>query len=217
MKVALYARVSTPDQNVETQLRALWRFIEARGWELHREYVDVGYSGKTDSRPELDAMLRDARARKFKVVLVWKFDRMFRSVEHMIDILQEFRALEIDFISMTENIDTTTPAGRLMYHLLASFSEFERDLIRERTIAGMARARAAGKHIGRMPRLVDVEHVRELRKDHSFRQIAKITGISVGRLYSALQEPVQKGRDSLLNASLTTECTEITETLNPES
>jgi DNA invertase Pin-like site-specific DNA recombinase len=193
MKVALYARVSTPDQTVETQLHALWRFCEARGWDVHREYVDVGISGAKAVRPELDAMMRDARALKFKTVVVWKFDRLFRSVEHMLQALEEFRALGIDFVSMTESVDTTTPMGKMVFTFLAGIAEFERELIRERTRAGLARARAAGKRVGRPRRPVDAAKVRELKQEHSWKQVSKILQIPVTTLYRACGV-VPKGR-----------------------
>jgi DNA invertase Pin-like site-specific DNA recombinase len=199
MKIAIYARVSTPEQTVETQLRALWRFSEARGWDVHREYVDVGVSGSRAAKPEFDLLMKDARALRFKVVLVWKFDRVFRSVQHMLQALQEFRELGIDFVSMTEAIDTTTAAGKMVFTMLAAVAEFEKDLIRERTRAGLARARAAGKRIGRPRRLVDVAQVEELHQDHSFRQISKMLHIPVATLHAALCQPVQKGSGSFPN------------------
>jgi DNA invertase Pin-like site-specific DNA recombinase len=199
MKVAVYCRVSTPDQSVETQLHALWRFVEARGWDIHREYIDIGISGEKASRPELEALMQDAAALRFKVVLVWKFDRLFRSVEHMVQALQQFRSLGIDFVSMTEAIDTTTPAGKMVFTMLAAVAEFEKDLIKERTRAGLERARAAGKRIGRPRRSVDRAKVGELRKEHSYREISKMLHIPVGTLHAAMQEPVQKGTGEFTN------------------
>jgi DNA invertase Pin-like site-specific DNA recombinase len=196
MPVAIYARVSTGEQDVTNQLHQLYRYCEARGWELHREYVDVGLSGAKADRPELEALMRDARSLKFKCVLVWKFDRLFRSVEHMLGALAEFRSLGIDFVSLTESIDTTTPAGKMVFTMLAAVAEFERDLARERTCAGMERARTAGKRIGRPPLALDLARARRLRNDPehpmSFRQIAKEMRVSVGKLHQALQEPIQK-------------------------
>ena len=193
MTVALYARVSTAEQSVETQLRALYAYVEARGWKIFREYTDVGYTGASAARPDLDALMRDAAACRFKVVLVWKFDRLFRSVAHMVEALQHFHALGIDFISLTESIDTTTPAGKMVFTMLAAVAEFERDLIRERTQAGMARARAAGRRIGRPSVALDVPRARELLKDHSYRQAAKLLRVSVGKLHAAIVQPVHLG------------------------
>jgi DNA invertase Pin-like site-specific DNA recombinase len=199
VKVALYARVSNPEQTVETQLQALWRFAEARGWEIYREYVDVGISGAKAVRPELEALMKDAAALKFKVILVWKFDRLFRSVAHMLQALQEFSALGIDFVSMTEAIDTTTPAGKMVFTMLAAVAEFEKDLIRERTRAGLDRARRAGKRIGRPPRPVDVAKVRELKKAHSWREVSKIMHVPVPSLFRAIASTVPKGSESFRN------------------
>jgi len=200
MKVAIYARVSTTDQNAETQLRPMWSFCQARDWQVYREYVDVGYTGKTAFRPELDLLMRDASALKFKAVMVWKFDRLFRSVHHMLDTLQQFRTLEIQFVSMTEAVDTTTPVGKMVYTMLASVAEFERDLMRERTQAGMARARASGKHIGRPPRLIDLARVAQLQAEHwSLRKISKALKIPLTTLCDALPNPVRKGIESFPN------------------
>jgi DNA invertase Pin-like site-specific DNA recombinase len=139
--VALYARVSTTDQNCEMQLDDLRRFAGQRLGRAY-EYVDVGVSGTQRRRPQLDALLKDAHKRLFDVVLVWKFDRFARSVKHLVDSLEEFRALGIDFISYTEGIDTTTPSGELLFHIMGAVAQFERDLIAERVRAGIAHARA---------------------------------------------------------------------------
>ena len=149
MRIAIYARVSTMEQSPLMQLDALRAFAKARGWEIHREYVDQGVSGATAARPFLEAMMRDAVSMKFKAVVVWKFDRLFRSVTHMLDALEHFRSLGIEFVSLTEAIDTTTPAGKMVFTFLAAMAEFERDLACERTKAGMDRARAAGHRKGR--------------------------------------------------------------------
>jgi DNA invertase Pin-like site-specific DNA recombinase len=180
MRVALYARVSTKDQSAEMQVQALRAYCKARGWETHHEYVDEHVGGATRKRPALQSMMRDAAAKKFDGVLVWKFDRLFRSVSDMLDYLERFRCLAIEFISLTEAIDTTTPAGRMVYTLLAAMGEFERELTFKRTIAGVARARAAGKHLGRPAAVMDDKFLLELRSgDHplSFAAIAKKTGI----------------------------------------
>jgi DNA invertase Pin-like site-specific DNA recombinase len=159
--VALYARVSTADQNAETQLTALRRYCEAKGWAVAAEYVDT-VSGTVADRPRLSAMMEPASLRKVDAVLVWKFDRLFRSVQHMMTALDQFRTMGVDFVSVTECIDTTTPAGRFVYTLLAAVGEFEKDLIRERTRAGLARARAEGKRIGRPRVVLDAEEARRL-------------------------------------------------------
>jgi len=150
MRAALYARVSTTDkgQDVDLQLNELREFAQRRGFEAI-EYVDQGVSGSKTKRPSLDEMLKAARARKIDVVVVWKLDRLGRSLVHLLHMLNEFEVLGVAFISLREQIDMTTSAGRLMAHLMGAFAEFERDLIKERVRAGIATARGKGRHIGR--------------------------------------------------------------------
>lgn len=150
-RVAIYARVSTGEQNPEAQLRELCAYAEHRGFPITREYVDQA-SGDVRRRrraPEFEALMADARRRRFDCVLVWKYDRFARTLGALIAALQEFRDLGIDFISHTQAIDTTTPMGRLFFHVIGSFAEFERDVIVERVKAGLANARAKGKRLGR--------------------------------------------------------------------
>jgi DNA invertase Pin-like site-specific DNA recombinase len=184
--VALYARVSTLDQNCEVQLEDLRRFASKR-FARYCEYTDAGVSGTQRHRPQLDALMRDARRRLFDAVLVWKFDRFARSLKHLIESLDEFSALGIDFISLTEGVDTTTPAGQLLFHIVGAVAQFERDLIAERVRAGMAHARAMGKRIGRPRAIVDVEAVSKLREGgQSLREIAASLNIPVSRVRRAL-------------------------------
>lgn len=184
--VALYARVSTLDQNCEVQLQDLRRFAGQR-FSPYQEYIDVGVSGAQRHRPQLDILMKDARKRRFDVVLVWKFDRFARSLKHLIESLDEFSALGIDFVSYTEGVDTTTPAGQLLFHIVGAVAQFERDLIAERVRAGLAHARAMGKHIGRPRAKVDVEAVRDLRSQgKSLRTIATALGVPVSRVRRAL-------------------------------
>ncbi len=186
--VALYARVSTADQNCAIQLDDLRRFAGQRLGRAY-EYVDVGVSGAQRHRPKLDALLKDARKRLFDVVLVWKFDRFARSVKHLVDSLEEFRALGIDFISYTEGVDTTTPSGELLFHIMGAVAQFERDLIAERVRAGIAHARAMGKHIGRPRAPVDAERVLALRGEgKSLRSIAKTLAVPVSRVRRSLTQ-----------------------------
>jgi DNA invertase Pin-like site-specific DNA recombinase len=186
--VALYARVSTTDQNCEMQLDELRRFAGQRLGRAY-EYVDVGVSGTQRRRPQLDTLLKDAHKRLFDVVLVWKFDRFARSVKHLVDSLEEFRALGIDFISYTEGIDTTTPSGELLFHIMGAVAQFERDLIAERVRAGIAHARAIGKHIGRPRALIDSERVTALRREgKSLRGIARTLAVPVSRVRRALTQ-----------------------------
>jgi DNA invertase Pin-like site-specific DNA recombinase len=185
--VALYARVSTLDQNCELQLADLRRYAQQRFGQSY-EYVDEGVSGGQRRRPQLDGLVRDAHKRLFDVVLVWKFDRFARSLKHLIDALEEFRVLGIDFISFTEGIDTTTPSGQLLFHVVGAVAQFERDLIAERVRAGMAYARAMGKKLGRPHAVVDREMVAQLRvQGLSLRIIARTLNVPVSRVRRALK------------------------------
>jgi DNA invertase Pin-like site-specific DNA recombinase len=152
VKAAIYARVSTLDQEPENQLAELHRYTEARGWTAV-EYLDRGVSGAKESRPALDRLVTDARRRKFDVLVVWRLDRLGRNLRHLI-LLLELSALGVSFVSLGQGIDTGTPAGRLQLHLLAAIAQFERERIVERVRAGMARARTQGKHVGRPGRQV---------------------------------------------------------------
>src|SRR5437899_4312108 len=152
MKAAIYARVSTVDQEPENQLQELRRYVGARGWTAS-EYVDRGVSGAKDRRPALDQLLTDARRRRFDVLACWRLDRLGRNLKHLITLLEELQALGVAFVSLAEGIDATTPAGKLQMHILGAIAEFERERIRERVMAGLARVRAAGRRLGR-PRTV---------------------------------------------------------------
>jgi DNA invertase Pin-like site-specific DNA recombinase len=148
MKVAIYARVSTADQTCDNQLIELRRYVEARGWTA-QEFVDSGVSGSTDKRPALDALIRDAKRRRFDVLVCWRLDRLGRNLRHLVTLIDELSAVGVGFASLGEGIDTQTPAGRLQLHVLAALAEFERGRIRERVVAGLQRARAQGKRLGR--------------------------------------------------------------------
>jgi len=183
---ALYARVSTLDQNCEVQLQDLRRYAGQR-FAQYREYIDLGVSGAQRHRPQLDALIKDAHKRLFDVVLVWKFDRFARSLKHLIESLDEFNSLGVDFISYTEGIDTTTPTGQLLFHIVGAVAQFERDLIAERVRAGMAHARAMGKRIGRPRAPVDGAAVSRLRAEgHSLREIAHTLNVPVSRVRRVL-------------------------------
>src|SRR5262245_11261856 len=148
MRAAIYARVSTFDQEPENLLAELRRYVTARGWTGH-EYVDRGISGAKDRRPAIDQLLTDARRRRFDVLVVWRLDRLGRNLRHLITLLEELQALGIAFVSLGEGIDATTPAGKLQMHILGAIAEFERERIRERVLAGLQRARAQGMRLGR--------------------------------------------------------------------
>lgn len=161
MRVALYARVSTrdKDQNPETQLYALRQYAERREWEISREYMDTASAVDMRARIDWGRLIEAARLGEFNTVLVLKLDRAFRSVRDTADMIDMFQRCRVGFISVTQEFDTTTTTtttGRLMLNMLAAFSEFERDILRERTREGMARARAQGKHLGRRIVMGDV-------------------------------------------------------------
>jgi DNA invertase Pin-like site-specific DNA recombinase len=158
-KAAIYVRVSTADQHVESQLYDLRELAERRGIEVVQEYQDWGVSGRKARRPGLDALMADARRRKFSVVLVAAFDRMARSTKHFLQVVDELDSLGIEFVSRRENIDTSGPMGRLFLTLISSIAELESDLIRERVKAGMRRARLEGRQIGRARLDVDRQQV----------------------------------------------------------
>ena len=151
MRCAIYARVSTLDQHVENQLTELRSYVERRDWTAV-EYVDRGVSGAKDRRPALDDLLKAARRRRFDVLVCWRLDRLGRNLRHLILLLDELQALGIAFVTLGEGIDTSTPAGRLQLHVLSAIAEFERERVRERVLAGLARARAQGRRLGRPSR-----------------------------------------------------------------
>ena len=136
MKVAIYVRVSTAEQHLENQINLCEKFCESRGWEIFRIYKDK-ISGSKANRPEFNELLTDMRKFKFRVVVVTKIDRLGRSLQHLISILDEFKSKDVEFVAVTQNIDTTSAAGRLQWQIMGAFAEFERELIRERTKEGL--------------------------------------------------------------------------------
>jgi DNA invertase Pin-like site-specific DNA recombinase len=186
-RVAIYARVSTTNhgQDVTLQTRELAQFAQARGWRVVGSYVDEGISGSKDSRPELNRLMADAHKRRFDVVCVWRFDRFARSVSHLLRALETFKALGIDFVSFSEQMDTSTPAGKMVFTVLGAVAELERSLIVERVRAGMRNARAKGKRIGRPPQTHLPPEIRQViaetyvRGETSLRALAKRFGTSL--------------------------------------
>lgn len=176
MRVALYARVSTSEQDAELQLVELRRYVAARGWTIVKEYTDLGVSGSLASRPALDRLRAGARRREVDAVVVWRFDRFSRSITDLVATLEEFRTLGVAFISIHEQIDTGSPTGRVVFAVVAAMAEFEREILRERVRAGMARARERGVRLGR-PLKLDAIEVLRLRGDGlSVRAIARSLG-----------------------------------------
>jgi len=146
-KLALYARVSTKNngQNPETQLLALREYAKARGFDVFKEYVDVGISGSKERRPALDLLMKDAKRRCFDAVLVVRFDRFARSTRHLVLALEEFNVLDVDFISLSESVDTSTPMGKMVFTVIGAVAELERSLIKEQVVMGLERAKKDGK------------------------------------------------------------------------
>lgn len=188
MRVAFYCRVSTAEQTVENQLRELRRYCDSRGLKEVMVYKDEGVSGAKDRRLGLDNLMADARSRKFKMVIVWKFDRFARSTQHLLTALQEFHDLDIDFVSCSEGIDTSTAMGKMVFTFLSAIAEFERELIRERVKSGLERAKEEGVRLGR-PRVgFDVaEAVRMQEEGLGVRRIAVRLGVSPSTVHRALK------------------------------
>ena len=180
-RVAIYARVSTTDQSTEAQLLDLRRYVSERGWSMFKEYCDNGISGTTDSRPALNGLMNDARKRRFDVVLVWRFDRFARSTRHLINALEEFKNLGIDFVSFQENIDTSSPLGSAIFTIISAVAQLERDIIAERVKAGLRRAKKNGKKLGRPRVAVDANRIAHLRAQGlSWAKISEQLGIGKG-------------------------------------
>jgi len=182
-QAAIYARVSTSNngQSPEMQLRELREFCERRGWSVSEEYVDVGISGSKEDRAELNRLMADAHRRRFDAVVVWKFDRFARSVSHLLRALETFKALGIDFVSLSEQVDTSTPTGKMVFTVLGAVAELERSLIAERVRAGIRNARAKGKRLGRPRIAVDCARIAALRaQGHSWGTICREMAVGKG-------------------------------------
>ena len=195
LRVAIYARVSTSNngQDPSLQTRELKEYCERRGWRLAGEYVDIEISGTKEKRPELDRLMVDAHRRRFDAVVVWKFDRFARSVSHLLRALETFRALGMEFVSFSEQLDTSTPAGKLVFTVLGAVAELERSLIVERVRAGMRNARAKGKVIGRPAKTyLDQDARRSIWEAHnrggvSLRQLATQFSTSLATVQRCIQ------------------------------
>ncbi len=173
--VALYARVSTNQQDPEVQLRELRALVAARGWTISRKYVDTGISGASTSRPELSQLLADAHKGCFAGILVWRLDRLGRSLRHLVTVVEDLLARGIEVISATEpHMDSTTPTGRLLRNIFASVAEYEREMIRERVVAGLRKAKASGKRVGRPRTVLNRFRLEQLRGEGmSWREIGR--------------------------------------------
>ena len=188
-RVALYARVSTLNhgQDPEVQLHELRAYCERRGFEIIGEYVDKGVSGSREQRPALDKLMAVCRKRLVDAVVVYRYDRFARSLRQLVNALEEFNSLGIDFVSLHEGVDTSSPNGRLFFGIFASIAQFERELIRDRVRSGLAAAKAKGKHVGRPRVAVDVRRIASLRREgRSWAEITGETGISKGTAQRAV-------------------------------
>jgi len=190
-KVCLYCRVSTAHQTSENQLRELRAVAERMGYEIVSEFIDNGVSGAKSrkDRPALDEMMRLATQRKFEMVMCWSIDRLGRSLQHLVEILNELQVMRIDLYFMQQGMDTTTPSGRMIFSVFGAIGEFERNLIRERVIAGQQRAKASGTHIGRPTKMNEGMRsaIKTMHENGmSIRQIAKSCKVGIGTVYSVI-------------------------------
>jgi len=178
-RAAIYARVSTNNgQHPEMQLAELRTYCERRGWKVAGEFVDVGISGAKEHRPGLDKLLSLCGKRLVKAVVVYRYDRFARSLRQLVNALEEFRTLGVDFISIHEGVDTTTANGRLVFGIFASVAEFERELVRGRVVSGLAAAKARGQRLGGPTVPVNVPQIALLREEGlSWAAIATKLGI----------------------------------------
>ena len=187
--VAIYARVSTDKQKVDMQLRELRLFVKRSGWTIYNEYIDHGFTGANTNRPAFNIMMDEAKKRKFNILLIWKLDRLSRSMKDLINTLDELGHYGINFISYDNNLDTTTPTGKLVFHVIGAVAEFEKDIIRDRVIAGLAHAKSQGKRLGRPP-LSDAkltEAKKLLKQGLSMRAVEKKLGVGEGTIRKKLK------------------------------
>lgn len=199
MRAAIYARVSTVGngQSPEMQIREFSEHCGRRGWTVAGEYVDVGISGTKEKRPALEKLMADAHKRKFDVVVVWKFDRFARSVSHLLRALETFNALGIAFVSLSEQMDTTTPAGKMVFTVLGAVAELERSLIVERVKAGLRNAKAKGKRLGRPKVVLDTSKIANLRAQGlGWKKISRELGVGVSTVLRIARESPKGGSES---------------------
>jgi|APLow6443716910_1056828.scaffolds.fasta_scaffold33141_1 DNA invertase Pin-like site-specific DNA recombinase len=188
-RVIIYARVSTKEQNVDMQLSDLKSYAELRKLRVVEVYIDYASGAKSD-RVNYQKLFNDVRKRKTDVVLVWKFDRFARSTKELINALEEFNSLGVDFISYKENVDTSTPAGKILFTMISAFAEFERSIIRERVIAGMEKAKARGARIGRpkIPPFTKQKVIMLKERGLTYKEIIKQVKISKSAYYEIIKE-----------------------------
>jgi DNA invertase Pin-like site-specific DNA recombinase len=187
-KVIIYGRISTDEQNIESQLQAVRKYCANQDWTITKEYIDKGISGSKDSRPSLDQLKADCKKGAIQAVVVFKFDRIARSTSHLLECLNLFQRYGVDFVSVTEGVDTSTSVGKMVYTFLGAIAEFERSLIQERVRSGIQRAKASGVHCGR-PRIgFEVSEAIQLQREGwSLRRIADKLNVSYGTVNRALK------------------------------
>jgi len=190
MRVALYARVSTLNgQHPEMQLTELREYASRRGWAVAGEYVDEGVSGSKDSRPALNRLMADAHRRRFDIVACWKVDRFGRSLKHLVNALADLDSYGVAFVSLRDNLDLSTPTGRLMFQIIGAMAEFELSLTKERVKCGLVNARANGKRLGRPRRVADGDRILQMKAEGaSLREIANAMGIGYGTVRKRLRQ-----------------------------
>ena len=190
MRVGIYARVSTLiGQSPEMQLAELREYASRRSWEIYDEYVDSGVSGSKESRPELNRLMSDVHLRRFDIVLCWKVDRFGRSLKHLVNALADLDSYGVAFVSLRDNLDLSTPSGRLMFQIIGAMAEFERSLIQERVRAGLRNAQLKGKILGRPPLTLDHDRIARLRASGaSIREISAQLEVSTATVHKALQQ-----------------------------
>jgi len=184
MKAAIYARVSTDEQTTENQILELKKVAERNGWEVEAIYADT-ISGAKSKRPQLDKLMKTVMRKEIDMVMVWSVDRLGRSLQHLTALLSDIESKGINLYLHQQNIDTSTPSGKMLFQLLGVFAEFERSMIRERVLAGLDRARSQGKRLGRPPvPPLTVDKIKRLREEGlSLRKIAKQVGISTTKVH----------------------------------
>ncbi len=187
-KAAIYFRISTShkEQKTDSQVHAVEEYCKAKGYTIYKRYEDIGISGATSSRPQLDQLMADARQKKFDVVVVYRFDRFARSTSFLLQVLEEFKSLEIGFCSISEAIDTNTPMGMAIFTIIGALSALERETIVERIKSGLQAARRKGKILGRKPKPINPKIVELKQAGLSLRQIAMQIGLSKSAVFKAL-------------------------------